>query len=230
MSKFTQEDLDKVLEDLHQGPIGQKREFQWDQAIRMQGDTRNRGKKRSPEVLKKQSLLKKGNKSRTNGDRGPEYIDLVSGFIGKSLQCRDKFGYDPKKVSTPHLAKKGRLVTLTEQGTYSTCTYPTPDGIFLMLHSEYLDYVSKYNKEPRPTFEYPFFKEVNSGYIGTAVDMRDRYEGFTHYHIDRVYDKGRTKYANNTLRDYEFITVSEKIKTKRFLYPEDEYNKIMKLS
>ena len=35
MKKFTQEDLDKVLDDLHQGPIGERKEHQWDMVSRM---------------------------------------------------------------------------------------------------------------------------------------------------------------------------------------------------
>ena len=37
MSKYTQEDLDKALDQLMAGPIGQKKEWQWDQSARQKG-------------------------------------------------------------------------------------------------------------------------------------------------------------------------------------------------
>jgi hypothetical protein len=35
---YTQEDLDKVLDNINQGPIGQRKEFQWDMVMRMKVD------------------------------------------------------------------------------------------------------------------------------------------------------------------------------------------------
>jgi len=80
MSKYTQEDLDKTLDQLMSGPIGQRKEWQWDKSIygtvhlsskeirakasKKSGDTQ-RGKKRGPrsqETIDKLSKAHKGRK------------------------------------------------------------------------------------------------------------------------------------------------------------------------
>lgn len=58
--KYTQQDLDQVLDKIKQGPIGQKKDWQWEQSINMLGDHRNKGKKLTNAHIEKIANTKRG--------------------------------------------------------------------------------------------------------------------------------------------------------------------------
>lgn len=200
---MTLEEIRKKLEN--------KDEWQIRQMERMLGDKRNKGKKRTKDVKEKRKKIMKGNQNRKGNDNGPLYIDLISKFKGTSLQVKDKFKI-PASVGIKYLAKKRRLIHFDNFGRMTTFTLPDEKGFCIVLYEDYLK-----DNSIQPTFEYPFIKEANSGFIGTPNMIREKWPKWTSYHLDRDYQKG--KYKNNPYPECNFITVSKKISTKRFTYP-----------
>jgi len=204
-SSMEHNDLQNLLDSLDEGPLGTKKDWQWERSIQTIGNT-----------------------NRTKNDKTPVYIDVISGRINTSRLLKKELNI-PTTNSIKALANKQRLyIADPDTGLLSAARFPTTEGMFLMLYADYKKYVKKHGKEPMPTFEYPFFKEVNSGFIGNAVMMREKWPKWTPYHVDIKYEKGRTKYENNAFKDYNFTRVSTKVKNKSFLYPEKEYFELMK--
>ena len=113
MKKFTQEDLDKVLGDLHQGPVGERTEGGWDTSSRNHYDNSAKKKEVREKMSNKAKIRHKngwaspgryewtvdnnpnagGNKGEDNPvyGKGGLYKELTTGFTGNYSDMKNQF-------------------------------------------------------------------------------------------------------------------------------------------
>ena len=85
-----------------------------------------------------------------------------------------------------------------------------------MYLKEYKKFINKNGSKPTPLFEYPQYKEVQSGIIGDSGRMREFFPEFNLHYVDKKYAKG-TKNNRNPFEDgFEFYTVSKKVGTRKY--------------
>lgn len=143
MSKYTQEDLDRILDKLHEGPIGHKKEWQWDSATRIQmvqasitsesrkkqGESMKRWHSSASKHKKKLSKLFSGQnnpakraeviKKRNDTFRsiGRLFIELNSNSFGYVSDMSSEFGINKSQViflaTHENVPKRGKAVGLT---------------------------------------------------------------------------------------------------------------------
>jgi len=117
MSKYTQEDLDKALDQLMAGPIGQKKEWQWEQSARQKGV--------KPKGCHSEEARKKATKSNT-GQKRPNTSSKMMG-VPKSEQAKKNMRKPKGGKNAKGTRKKHLFVSIdkfTSDGEYIK-TYPS---------------------------------------------------------------------------------------------------------
>lgn len=126
---YTQQDLDQVLDNIHQGPIGQKKQFQWDMSNTRMGRPVKRTRKginnivktrNSERVITDQQVLEIKEKYNNNHlpiDLAKEY-GVKRPFINMILNNKGRF--DNEELYGPPVVRKSARKRLIREITTDT--------------------------------------------------------------------------------------------------------------
>jgi hypothetical protein len=98
--EYTQEDLDRILDELKQGPLGHRSQAKWNLIENLEvANSVNRGRSKSEKTKRKMS------ESSPNRGTGRLYKELSTGFIGFAWEQKQRFGINDSYFKLEYLGK-----------------------------------------------------------------------------------------------------------------------------